>query len=346
MTATGTSQQRGGRVTIFDVAQASGVSYSTVSRVVNGRRHIAPDTRARVEQAMAELGYVADLRARSLAGGRTHILGLVLLDINSGYMTDTVRAVDDEVSRSGYDLMLCTTHARHGDPSAYVRRLAPGVVDGLMIVAPMQTEKYLAALQSAHFPHVMFDHFGPAAGSSVIRSANAEGVAAGVQHLLDLGHTHIAHVRGDPTQDTATIRDATFLAQTRAAGVRAESVAGCYQERSGYDAAAALLDRPVADRPTAVFAANDASATGVLRAAYERGIRVPDELSVMGFDDVREARLTSPQLTTIRQPLDEMGRVATRLLLEHVADPDREPELVELPTELVVRDSTAPPPRR
>jgi LacI family transcriptional regulator len=339
-----TPARKGSRVTIFDVALAAGVSYSTVSRVVNGQRHIATATRERVERAMAELGYVADLRARSLAGGRTQILGLLLLDINSDFMAEIVRAVDDEVSRSGYDLMLCTTHARTGDPGDYVRRLVPGLVDGLMILIPQDLDRYLRLLQEPGFPHVLIDHNGPLEGSSIVRSTNVQGVRDAVRHLVDLGHQRIAHIRGDEGLETARIREETFLAECERLGVPAQVVPGGYDEPDGHRAGLALLDQPAEQRPTAVFAANDAVALGVLAAARSLGLAVPREVSVVGFDDVTSARLATPPLTTVRQPLAAMGRVATDLLLDQLGPRPGEPRVVELATELVVRDSTGPPP--
>lgn len=331
-------------MTIFDVAVAAGVSYSTVSRVVNGQRHIAEATRARVERAMAELGYVADLRARSLAGGSTKILGLLLLDINSDYMAEIVRAVDDEVSRSGYDLMLCTTHSRTGDPGDYVRRLAPGLVDGLMILVPQDNDRYLQVLRTSGFPHVLIDHHGASGGSSVVRATNEQGVRDAVRHLAGLGHTAITHLRGDEGQDTTRIREAAFRSECERLGVRATVAPGGFNELVGHPAALAVLDVPADLRPTAVVAANDAAALGVLSAARALGLRVPEDVSVVGFDDVTSARLTSPRLTTVRQPLASIGRVATELLLSHLGPEPAEPRLVELATELVVRESSGPPP--
>ncbi|MGJ7439820.1 LacI family DNA-binding transcriptional regulator [Aquipuribacter sp. MA13-6] len=342
--------RKGSRVTIFDVAVAAGVSYSTVSRVVNGQRHIAVATRARVERAMAELGYVADLRARSLAGGSTTILGLLLLDINSDYMVEIVRAVDDEVSRSGYDLMLCTTHSRTGDPGDYVRRLAPGLVDGLMVLVPQDNDRYLQVLRASGFPHVLIDHHGSPEGSSVVRATNDQGIRDAVRHLAGLGHTRITHLRGDEGQDTTRIREAAFRSECERLGVRATVAPGGFNEVVGHPAALAVLDVPDGDggtagvRPTAILAANDAAALGVLSAARSLGLRVPEDVSVVGFDDVTSARLTSPRLTTVRQPLASMGRVATELLLSQLGAEPSEPRLVELPTELVVRESSGPPP--
>lgn len=331
-------------MTIFDVAVAAGVSYSTVSRVVNGQRHIAAATRERVERAMADLGYVADLRARSLAGGSTTILGLLLLDINSDCMVEIVRAVDDEVSRSGYDLMLCTTHSRTGDPVDYVRRLAPGLVDGLMILVPQEDDRYLQALQSPGFPHVLIDHHGRLEGSSIVRATNEQGIRDAVRHLAGLGHTAITHLRGDQGQDTTRIREAAFRSACQALGVRATVVPGGFKEAGGHHAGLTVLDVPVWQRPTAVMAANDAAAIGVLAAARSLGLRVPEDLSVVGFDDVTSARLSSPRLTTVRQPLAAMGRVATELLLQQLGRDPAAPAVVELATELVVRQSSAPPP--
>ncbi|GAB2691866.1 LacI family DNA-binding transcriptional regulator [Thalassiella azotivora] len=338
-----TTHDDAARVTIFDVAKEAGVSYSTVSRVVNGRPHIAAETRARVERAMRSLGYVADLRARSLAGGRTQILGLVLNDVASSYMASLVAAVDTSVATTGYDLMLCTTHSRAGRVERYLRQLTSGLVDGLIVLNPPERDTYLAPLRDRRFPHVVVDHDGPRIGSSVVRPANWSGAQEGVHHLVGLGHTRIGVVGGDPLAGSAQVRQRAQVAALVEAGLPTDGLVetGGFLVEDGYRAGRALLDRP--DRPTAVVTGNDLAALGVMEAARSLGLDVPADLSVVGFDDVIEARLTRPSLTTVHQPFDALGATATSLLLELVAQPGLLPRTVELPAELVVRGSTAPP---
>lgn len=332
------------RPTIKDVALDAGVSYSTVSRVVTGQNYIAGPTRDRVQDAMRRLGYVADIRARSLAGGRTRILGLITHDIESSFMAGVVRAIDAEVSLSGYDMMLWTTHSRNRTPSEYVTQMAAGLVDGLLVMLPDKVQDYVGALHSSGLPHVVIDYDGPPIESTVVRVANHQGITMAVEHLVELGHRRIGLISGLLDTASAQSRRDAFSAAVAANPLVHGSIAhGSWTEHGGFAGASELLD--AAERPTAIIASNDIAAFGALRAAHERRIAVPSELSLIGFDDIPEAQLMTPPLSTIRQPFREIGREATRLLVERVEGRGEiGPVTVELPTEMIVRASTAPPP--
>lgn len=331
--------------TIVDVARAAGVSHSTVSRVLNGRPNISAETRRRVENALARLGYVADTRARSLAGGRLGCVGLVVFDLESSYLNQIVRSVDKALAEEGLDLLLCTTHRRELREHAYVQRLANGAVDGLIVVIPTEAERYAATLAERGMPCVLVDH-GESVHASNVISDNPGGVRMIVDHLHAAGHRRIGTIVGRPGRTATVERISAYRQAVADYGLDTDPalvVAGDYVEAGAHEAARILLD--VSDPPTAIVAPSDTAAMGVLRAARERGLDVPTDLSITGFDDVPEAALMAPGLTTMRQDFDEMGSRAVQLLLERLEDPDRIPVQVRLPVELVVRGSTGAPGR-
>lgn len=337
-------------VTIFDVAERAGVSYSTVSRVVNDYAHVKPATRTKVQTAMDELGYVANLKARSLAGGRSQIIGILTYDLDTTYNVEVVRGIDEEVSSCDYDMILSTTHHRRQKEANHVAKLAQGLVDGLLIVLPSNLDAYVATLKKQGFPFVLIDHEGmPDEGSGSVQATNDQGGYDAVRHLLDLGHRRIGIVTGPFSELTAVSsavgRLAGYRDALRDAGVAYDPdlvYEGDFLYESGRNGAQRLLT--LAHPPTAIFACSDETAFGVMAGARLRGLDVPGDLSVIGFDDIPEAAYRNPALTTIRQPLREMGRLAARMLIEYLEGKEGEPlTRIELPTNLVIRATTASP---
>jgi len=331
-------------VTIVDVARDAGVSYATVSRVINNKNSILPDKRARVLASMQRLGYVPNLHARKLAGGRSHVVGLVLHDVWSSYVLEILRGIDEELAASQYDLMLYTSRQRPSTESQYVAALAQGLADGLLLLLPRGLETYLPRLHQQHFPFVLIDHEGIEGGGPSVGATNYQGAYDATRYLLQLGHRRIGFITGNLALGAARDRLEGYRAAVVDHGLDLDP--GFIQEGDffrplGYARAQQLLSRE--PRPTAIFASNDVSAVGVLEAARERGLQVPGDLSIMGFDDIPQATYLHPPLTTVRQPLEEMGRVAARLLLARIRNPRHAPERIELPTELVVRASCAVP---
>jgi LacI family transcriptional regulator len=343
------SKDKAASVTIFDVAELAGVSYSTVSRVVNNYTYVKPATRAKVQAAMEELGYVANLKARSLAGGRSQVIGVLIYDLETNYSVEVVRGIDEEVSRLDYDMMLSTTHHRRQKEADYVAKLALGLVDGLLIVLPSNLDAYVNDLKRQNFPFVLIDHQGlEREGVGSIQAQNFQGGYDATRHLLELGHRRIGTITGpvnqSPPVNSAVDRLAGYRAALADAGIAYDPAliyAGDFGFTAGRTGTDYLLDQamPV----TAIFAASDVTAFGVIEAARTRGLTLPRDLSVVGFDDIPEARYRRPALTTIRQPLREMGRLASRMLIEHLEDRDQPLTRIELPTTLQVRDTTAPP---
>jgi LacI family transcriptional regulator len=334
------------RPTIFDVARVSGVSYSTVSRVVNGHAYVRESTRQRVQAAMAELGYVAHVTARALASGRTQAVGLLAQEIDNPFFSVVIKGIDQEVSVAGYDLLLCTTHSRREKEAEYVARLSHGMVDGLLIVLPTRLPEYVEHLRAERYPFVLIDHDSDAPGCNIINAANRDGTRAGIAYLIELGHRRIGFISGRPDVGATHERFAGYQAALLEAHVSLDDrlvVEGDFLEARGYAAAAELL--ALTHPPSAIFASSDVAAFGVLGAARDAGLQVPRDLSVLGFDDIEEASYRGAALSTIRQPLREMGRVAVQRLMSLLADPSQPAIRTVMETELVVRQTTAPPHR-
>jgi LacI family transcriptional regulator len=329
------------------VARVAGVSYSTVSRVVNGLPNISQATRARVEAAMLELGYTTHLSARALATGRSNQIGLLVQQLEDPFFLGIIAGADRAVMDAGFDLLLCTTHDRREKETAYVARLTSGMVDGLLVLMPRSLPDWLDQLVTAHTPFVLIDHDGEAPGADLVNAANEDGSRLATEHLIGLRHRRIAHITGAIQTGSSLSRIGGWRAALEAARIPVREeliVEGDYEEPRGREAALQLLSLPARRRPTAIVASNDRTAMGVYQAAAERGIRIPDELSVVGFDDEPAAARMQPPLTTIRQPTREMGRAGVERLIERMKHPDVAPKRIVLPVELVVRGSTAPRP--
>ncbi len=331
-------------VTIVDVAKAAGVSYSTVSRVFSGYEFVNEDTREKVVEAANKLGYVVNLQARSLAGGRSNIIGLLAPGLDNGYITEIVSGIDQELAQHGLDLMLYTTHRYPGKEAFYVKTIANGLVDGLILLVPLITANYLQALPRQDFPYVLIDQTNNAPNSATVDATNWQGAYDATSYLIKLGHRRIGFITGHLELSSGTERLDGYRAALQHHRLPIEeqlTVVGDYQTGGGYLAAQRLLDLP--ERPTAIFASNDLEAIGAINAVRERGLSIPADLSIIGFDDIPQASLVYPRLTTVRQPLVQIGQVAVRLLLERIESTEKDARRVTLSTELVIRESCAPP---
>jgi LacI family transcriptional regulator len=293
--------------------------------------------------AMTRLGYVVDQRARSLAGGRSQVIGLLVPDAGTSYIGEVIRGIDAELVAAQYDLILYTTHHRKTKESAYVVTLTRGLADGLLLVLPRNPGACMETLRQHRFPHVLIDHRGSGDTVPAVAAANWQGAYNATEHLIELGHQRIGFITGDMDQICARDRLAgyeTALAEHRITFDPELVYEGDFFQPLGYSGASALLE--LCHPPTAIFASNDVSAFGVMEAVRERGLRIPNDVSIVGFDDIPQAAHVHPPLTTVRQPLEEMGRTATRMLLEYIKDPLCPLKRVELPTRLVPRQSCCP----
>jgi LacI family transcriptional regulator len=330
-----------GKVTIVEVAAEAGVSFGTVSRVINNDIHVKPETRERVLATMRRLHFVANPQARSLAGGRSNTIGVLVPDLGTGYIGEIMRGIDAELGRAGYDLVLYTTHRAASKEADYVSNLARGMVDGLLIVLPRNPEDYTESLIQEHYPFVLIDHQGTGALCSTVCAANWQGGFNAVEYLIHLGHKRIGLITGSLDLGSAVDRMDGYKMALRSNHLPLDPdliYEGTYHQPDGYDGAKKFLE--LANPPTAIFAANDTMAMAAMDAVRERGLRVPDDISVIGFDDIPQASLIRPALTTIRQPLEQMGRIASQMTLEQIQNPGAGARQIELPTELMTRGST------
>jgi LacI family transcriptional regulator len=340
------SQNRpGDRVTIIDVAREANVSFATVSRVVSGKGYVSAHTRERVMEAMTRIGYTVNRQARVLAGGRTQVIGLLVRDLDTSYIGEILKGIDEELAAASYDLMLYTTHQRKTRESVYVNSLLNGMIDGLLMILPMAPEAYVGSIRRRGFPFVLIDHEGLDHEGPSVGATNRDGAAGAIRHLLELGHTRIGIIAGNLDMDSARERLAGCREALDEAGIGLPPEllrVGDFHRSLAYQLTQEMLR--LSDPPTAIFAANDVSAFGVMDAVRNAGLQIPDDLSIVGFDDIPDARWTFPPLTTVLQPMRLMGKRATRMLLDAITDPEVSGERIELPTELVVRGTTAPPP--
>ncbi|NPV87814.1 MAG: LacI family DNA-binding transcriptional regulator [Anaerolineae bacterium] len=332
------------KITILDVANASGVSFGTVSRVINNDIHVKPETRQRVLDAMRRLGFVANRQAQSLAGGKTNLIGLLVPDLGTGYIGEIIRGIDAELGLMGLDLITYTTHRTASKEANYVANLARGMVDGLLLVLPRHPADYIETLTQRGFPFVLIDHQGTGENCPAVGATNWQGAYTATEYLIKLGHQRIGFITGWMDLGCAQDRLKGYRSALRTYHIpEAPDLVyeGTFSQPDGYAGASALLDLP--NPPTAIFASNDVMAMGVMDAVRNRGLRIPDDISVVGFDNIAQSAMVYPPLTTVQQPLEQMGRVATQMLLGILKDPEKEAGRIELPTELIVRGSTAPP---
>jgi LacI family transcriptional regulator len=338
-----------GRATLASIAASAGVSVSTVSKVLNGRTDVGPETRARVEALLAQLEYVgrrADSGARS---NQQPIVELVFHGRLVAYALEVLQGVLETAAELGVAVVVSQRPRQPGAgvdaPADWVRRLTAARRTAVVDVVDDVLAGDLTALSRARLPLVVIDPLNlPRAQMTSVGATNFAGGVAATQHLLSLGHRQVAYLGGVTGTSVNQARMHGYLAAMGSEGVPVPEDylrSANFHYQDGLVEGLALLDLP--ERPTAVFVASDESAAGMLEAARTRGLQVPRDLSIVGFDDTQVARLTSPPLTTVRQPLREMGAVALRTALRLAAGEKLDSHHVELATELVVRGSTAPP---
>ena len=331
--------------TISDVARKAGVSTMTVSRVINNSGYASPEVRERVMTAVADLGYVPNALARSLHVKRTHTLALVLTDIGNPFFTTVARGVEDAASSQGFSVMFCNTDESEDEESAHVRLLLQKQVDGLLLVPAASSPRSLQLARQHDVPLVVLDRRVTGAPVDTVRCDSEGGAYAIVRHLIALGHRKIAILSAAPDVSVAVDRVAGARRASCEAGLPFDEklvIYGRPETASGMEMARAAL--ALEPRPTALFATNNFITIGAFAALREAGLRVPDDISLAGFDDLPEMLILDPFLTVVEQPAYEMGRRGAELLLQRLAGnaPDRVQEVV-LRTELIVRRSTSPP---
>jgi LacI family transcriptional regulator, galactose operon repressor len=339
---------------IYEVARAAGISVATVSRVLNDKGPVRAETRQRVLDAVERLGYVPHSAARSLSTRRTMSIGVLLPDMHGAFFGEIVRGIDLAARAAGYHLLVSGSHSDAAETAALLQTLH-GRVDGLILMTPALGHAWLDKVLPRRVPVVLLnprsepaagDDDGAAGRHDSLRIDNQLGARLAVEHLIGLGHRSIAFVGGPADNADAAERLAGYREALEQGGlpiVPRLEMAGDFGEESGLQAGAKMA--ALMPHPTAIFAANDAMAIGCLAAMRERGLRVPEDVSLVGFDDVPIARYLTPALTTVQVPIAELGRQAMARLLAAVDGRPGHPEggpmhTVIAPT-LAIRASTA-----
>lgn len=330
--------------TIRDVAVLANVSPITVSRVLNNPAAVSPATRARVEAAIEELGYIPNQIARSLRSNRTNTLALVLTDITNPFWTTVARSVEDAASAQGFAVILCNTDENEAKQNDYLSVLLRKRVDGFLLVPARSEPSAVERIQRQKVPVVVLDRCVPGATVDVVRSDSEQGAYALTQHLIDLGHRRIAMLSGPQDVSTAQERVQGYRRALEEAGIPVEEswiLRGAYTVASGYESARDLLAQ--AEPPTAFLGANNFIALGAMRAIREAGLGIPEDISLACVDDIPDWLVGEPFLTVAAQSPYDLGRRATERLLHQIREPEAHtPQEILLPTELIVRRSTGP----
>jgi len=329
------------RVTLYDVATRAAVSYQTVSRVINNSRHVAPDTRERVLQAIEALDYRPNEAARSLNTRRSQVLQIITFDVAHN---QAVEAMLHTAKQLGYDMAFSAIWDLSSDTEIHEQLdgLAARLIDGVVLITPTFDFSYEELVKFCRGIPAVLVGTGPAARAPAVMIDQRYGTNLALQHLLQLGHTRIAEISGDSRFYDARARHDAYCDFMRAHGLEpGPSVVGNFWAEGGYDGVRQLIKQGA--RFTALFCANDETAVGALLALEEHGLRVPEDISVVGFDDARSAAFARPPLTTVQQDFHAMGREAVEYLVSMIRNPGTTVHQRVLYPRLMVRRSTAAP---
>jgi LacI family xylobiose transport system transcriptional regulator len=338
---TGMTGSRAGRVTLAAVAEEAGVSLSTISKVLNGRPDVSAATRERVESILGENGY---LRRKSDRAGSA-LIELVFHELESAWSMEIIRGVEDVASENGMSVVLTESGSRHAPGPDWIEGVLRRRPIGVVLVFSDLPSEYRDMLRTRSIPFVIIDPAGdPSPDVPSVGSANWSGGLMATRHLIELGHTKIAAITGPTDMMCSHARIDGFRSAMGAAGIPIVPDwvrFGNFHTSGGEQHGRELLEADV--RPTAIFAGSDLQALGVPEAVRGIGIRVPEDLSIVGYDDIPLAKWVSPRLTTVRQPLKRMAEEASRLVLRMSKAPLETVPRMDLATSLIVRESTAPP---
>ncbi|MGW4489717.1 LacI family DNA-binding transcriptional regulator [Amycolatopsis sp. NPDC004368] len=327
-----------------DVAAAAGVSLGTVSNVLNRPERVSPKTRARVEAAMTALGFVRNESARQLRAGHSRVLAYVMLDGRNPFFTDVAAGMEDAAAEDDLSLFVCNSANLAEREAAYLSRLEQQRVQGVLITPVDPDSPALAELVRRGTPVVVVDRTRPGADHCSVAVDDVRGGEIAVRHLLDQGHDRIAFVGGPHTLGQVRDRREGALRALAEAGLGPEHLVDLTTPQltveDGSNAGQRLAGLPAATRPTAAFCANDLLALGLLRSCAALRIAVPDDLAIVGYDDIDFAAAATVPLTSVRQPRHRLGRTAAELLIQETADPGHVHQQVTYLPELVVRAST------
>lgn len=357
------------KLTIQDIARLAGVSKATVSRVINQKANVDPATRERVLRIINEKGFVPSITASGLAGGKSRLIGVLSPPLTWPFVPEIMRGVAEVMDASSYEIVLYSINPQRSHGDALDRIIGMRLTSGLLVILPGQLTRHLTDLRDHGLPIVVIDDQGPLIDLPWVGIDNRKSAYQATRHLIELGHRRIAHIEGPPDFRVTIERRGGYKQALLEAGITPDPrlmLSGNFVLEGGQDCAETLFSLDAGERPTAIFSANDYMAYGVMEAATRRGIRIPEDLALVGFDDTLLSAYIKPTLTTVSQPFYEMGNTAVELLLSYV-DPHiaqnvslngkqqndtkpqsllssakggvDEPVRYQLPTRLIVRES-------
>lgn len=326
------------------MAALAGVSLGTVSNVLNRPDRVSEGTRLKVHRAMSDLGFVRNESARQLRAGRSRTIAYVVLDAANPFFTDVALGVEDVAAAADLSLYLCNSHQDVAREASYLESLEEQRVQGVLITPVDPDDPRLDALSSRGTPVVVLDRTRPGMDLCSVAVDDRLGGRLAIDHLLELGHRRIAFVGGPQRIGQVRDRHAGALASLADSGFSSDALVNVWTDsltvEQGRTAGARIAGIPAAMRPTAAFCANDLLALGLLQSCVELNVSVPDELAVVGYDDIEYASAAAVPLTSVRQPRRELGRAAARLLLDESTNPEHAHQQLEFVPELVARAST------
>lgn len=330
-------------VTIKDIAKAVGVSASTVSRALSDSPLVSSETKEQIRRVARQLGYERNELARALVKGSSGAVGLIVPDITNPFFSDIARGIGEIADRVGYGLILCNTDGRIDRELSYVRLMRRKRVDGLLLCSTTIDAPYLREVERGRTPFILVSSLCLNSHLPYVITDDRAGARLAVEHLVALGHRRIGFIAGPENVHASRDRRAAYIDVLREHAISPVDAWQCFAaftQAAGREAGQRMLS--LAERPTAIFAANDVIALGVLEVAEGLGLHVPEDLSIIGYDDISYASLPRIQLTTVAQPAVEMGQIAADWLFSRIENPDTLPLQRVLRPLLVVRSTTAP----
>lgn len=327
-------------VTIKDVAKRAGVSTATVSRVLNDDPRVTPANRQSVLEAVSALNYRRDRIARNLRVRRSQIIGLIISDIQNPFFTSVVRGVEDLAYENDFTVLLCNSDEDARKECLYLDIMISERAAGVIVSPAVETGNHSKAVMQAGIPVVAVDRRMQDLEVDTVVVDNSQGAYQVVRHLLEMGHRRIGFIGGPTQVTTAQERKDGYLRALGEQGIAPDPTlikTSDYKLLGGYQATCQVLD--LAEPPTAIFAANNLTTLGALNCIHENGLRIPQDIAIVGFDDMPWATSLNPPLTAVAQPTYELGRMAADLLLQRIKDPTREVVEVKLGSRLIIRES-------
>jgi LacI family transcriptional regulator len=328
--------------TMKQVAEKARVSTTTVSHVINNTRVVSEDARERVLAVIQELRYIPSAVARSLKNDRTHTLGMMIPNNSNPYFAEIIQGIEDASFKLGYNIILCNSYDDPKKQAAYIRVLMEKRIDGLILVSSGSDEELTQLLADEGIPKVLVDREVSGVVADFIEADHEQGGYEATRYLIGLGHKHIACVAGPDILLPSGDRVTGYRRALQEAGLEFNNeylIHADFTSQGGFNAFQQLLALP--QRPTAIFASNDLMAIGGIRAANEAGIKIPEALSVIGYDDIALASFSTPPLTTIAQPKQAIGNLTAQILVNRIVDPEAPLRREMLKSQLVIRQSTA-----